>query len=83
MGLLTTLITLPVTGPVKGAWWIMEKIHEQAEQAMNDPVAIKAEIAALEKRLDAGEITEEAYEAAELELLTRLRDIQRAGARSR
>lgn len=81
MGLLTSLLTLPVTGPAKAAWWIAETLHERALAELNDPKAIKAEIAALEKRLLAGEITEEDYEEAELALLTRLRDIQRAAKR--
>lgn len=81
MGLLTTLLTLPVAAPAKTAWWVAEKIHEQALATYNDPSAIKAEIAALEKRLLAGEISEAAYEVAELELLTRLRDVQRAAKR--
>lgn len=81
MGLLTTLLTLPLAGPAKAAWWITEKLHEQALTEINDPNTIKAEIKALEQRLLAGEITEDAYEEAELALLTRLRDIQRAQRR--
>lgn len=81
MGLLTTLLTLPVAGPAKAAWWIAEKLHEQALAEMNDPKTIKAEIAELERLLLAGEIDEATYEEQELALLTRLRDLQRGGAR--
>lgn len=80
MGLLTALLTLPVSAPVKTAWWVAEKLHEQAIAERDDPATIKAAIAHLEERLLAGEITEDAYEDAELELLTRLREIQSAGA---
>ncbi|MEM9726767.1 MAG: gas vesicle protein GvpG [Pseudomonadota bacterium] len=79
MGLLTTLLTLPVAGPIKGALWLTGKIHEQALQAINDPAEIKRQILRLEQALEAGEIDEETYEAAELALLTRLRETQRAG----
>lgn len=79
MGLLTTLLTLPVTAPLNTALWIGKKIHEHALETINDPSEIKRQILALEERLDAGEISEEEYEEAELALLTRLRDIQRQG----
>lgn len=78
MGLLTTLLTLPVTGPINTAWWVAEKLHEQALAKLNDPAEIKREIAKLEARLDAGDITEEQFEEVELQLLTRLRDAKRA-----
>lgn len=77
MGILTSLLTLPLTGPVKGAWWLAEKLHEHALEQMNDPAEIKREIARLEQAMLAGEITEEAYEEQELLLLTRLRDLSR------
>lgn len=78
MGLLTSLLTFPVSAPLKSAWWVAEKLHEKATAELNDPATIKAAIADLEKRMLAGEISEDDYEEAELELLTRLRDIQRA-----
>lgn len=74
MGLLRGLVTLPVSGPVKGTLWIAKKIHEAAEQEHNDPAALRAQLARLEGLLLAGEITEEAYDAAEQDLLLRLRN---------
>ncbi|MEL6265938.1 MAG: gas vesicle protein GvpG [Pseudomonadota bacterium] len=46
---------------------------------MNDPATLKARLAHLEKLLLSEQITEDEFEALELEILTRLRDIQRAG----
>lgn len=80
MGLLTTLLTLPVSGPVKGAFWTLSKVTEAAEAEFYDPAAIRREIGALERRLEADEITEAEYEAAEDALLDRL---EAAMARSR
>lgn len=80
MGLLTTLLTLPVSGPSKAAWWLMEKLHDEALRSLNDPKEIKRALLTLEQQLDAGEISEEQFEEQELALLTRLRDVQRAGA---
>lgn len=83
MGILTSLLTLPVAGPLKAAWWLTEKLHEQALATMNDPAEIKRELVRLEESLDAGEIDEDTFEELELRLLTRLQDIQRAGGAQR
>ncbi len=77
MGLLTTLLTLPVSGPVRGAVWVLEKVHEAAEAQVYDPAAIKRELVDLERRLEAGEIDEAAFEAAEEVLLDRLDEAAR------
>ncbi len=77
MGILTTLLTLPVSGPIRGALWVAEKIHEAAEDQRLDPGAIKRELGALERRLLAGEIDEEAFETAEAALLDLLDEAER------
>jgi len=81
MGILTTLLTLPVSGPIKGAMWIAGQVHDAAQAQMNDPAAIKAALVDLERKLDAGEIDEAAFDAAEEALLDRLVDVQRKAAR--
>ena len=72
MGLLTSLLTLPVSGPLRGAFWVAEKIAEQAVAEHNSPEAIEAALAALEQDLLAGRIDEETFEDAEDALLSRL-----------
>jgi hypothetical protein len=79
MGILTTLLTLPVSGPVKGTMWVLEKVHEAAEAQYYDPGAIKRDLVDLERRLEAGEIDEETFEAAEEILLDRLDEAARRG----
>ena len=74
MGLLRTLLTLPVSAPVGGALWIAARIHESAQQEMTDPAAIRRALGELERELEAGRIDEPTFEAAELILLTRLRE---------
>ncbi|MEO0915903.1 MAG: gas vesicle protein GvpG [Pseudomonadota bacterium] len=73
MGLLGTLMTLPVAGPLKGSLWVAKKIHETAENELNDPSAIRRALARLEEQLLAGEISEDDYDEAEMDLLLRLR----------
>lgn len=72
MGLVKTLLTFPVSGPVKGGLWVAGKIHEAAEQKMNDPAAIRSALQRLEDQLLSGEISEDEYDEAEEVLLRRL-----------
>jgi Gas vesicle protein G len=72
--MLFKLLTLPFSGPLAGVEWIGHKIHETALARLNDPTEIKRQLAALEEKLEAGELAEAEFEALELELLTRLRD---------
>lgn len=73
MGLLRSLLALPVSGPMKGTMWIAGKIHETAEQELNDPAAIRKALAMLEQQLLAGDISEDDYDEAEAVLLMRLK----------
>jgi hypothetical protein len=71
MGLLS-LLTLPVTGPARGGWWVMQQIVEAAEAELYDEGRITAELRALHAELDAGRLSEDDHAAAEEALLERL-----------
>ncbi|WP_342070899.1 gas vesicle protein GvpG [Yoonia algicola] len=73
MGLLRTLLTLPIKGPVDGTLWVARKIEEAADKELNDPAALRKSLAALETQLLAGAITEEEYDEAETHLLLRIK----------
>ena len=73
MGLLSSLILLPVKGPMDGAVWVANKVNESVQQEWNNPASIRKALVSLEKQLLAGEISEAAYDAAETELLLRLK----------
>ena len=72
MGLLSRLLTAPVSLPVSGALWVAAKVAECAEAELTDPATIRAALGSLEQDLIAGRITEEAFELAEADLLARL-----------
>jgi len=72
MSLLFDLLTLPVSGPVKGLAWIAEKIVEQADRELYDEESIRGQLAELEMRQEIEEISEEEYEKEEADLLARL-----------
>lgn len=71
MGLIGGLLTLPLA-PVRGAFWVFDRVIEEAESQLHDPTVIRAELAEAEAALERGEIDEETYEALERELLDRL-----------
>ncbi len=75
MGMLGSLLLLPVKGPMDGAFWVMQKIHGAALEEFNDPATIKRALAALEQALMRDDITEDDYDKAETELLLRLKAI--------
>ncbi len=75
--MLFKLLTLPVSLPLDGVQWVGEKIRDQAIAALNDPTELKRQLAALERKLEAGELGEEEFEALENELLLRLKEASR------
>lgn len=76
MGLLRNLLTLPISGPVNGTLWVAGKVHEAADKELNDPATLRKSLVALERQLLAGVITEDAYDAAENDILERLQGLQ-------
>ncbi|WP_338895043.1 gas vesicle protein GvpG [Streptomyces sp. TG1A-60] len=71
MGLITEVLLLPFA-PVRGSLWTVRQVLTEAERQYYDPAAVRAELARLEQRLDAGEIDEEEFDRLEDELLDRL-----------
>jgi len=71
--MLLRLLASPIRLPVGGALWLAERICETAEAELNEPAKLKARLAAIEKQLEAGEITEEAFEVEEAAIIKRLR----------
>ncbi len=66
------LLAFPAFLPVGGVGWIASQVGQAVESQWNDPKRIEAALLALETRLDAGEITEAAFEEAESHLLSEL-----------
>lgn len=73
MGLLRSLILLPVKGPLDGAVWVAQKVNESAQQERNNPASLRKALIALEKKLISGEISEDTYDALETDLLLRIK----------
>jgi hypothetical protein len=58
--------------PAKGFMGIVKVLYDRAYEELYDPNRIREELMAYQLKLDMGEISEEAYEAKETELLERL-----------
>jgi hypothetical protein len=72
VGLLFNLLTLPVTGPLKGTMWVAEQVLEVAERDFYDEDAIRRAIQDVESTYRSGAMSDEEYEAAVDALLERL-----------
>ena len=71
MGLIAEVVLLPFA-PVRGSGWVIRQVLAEAERLYYDPGTVRAELAALEEQLTAGEIDEEEFDRREDELLDRL-----------
>jgi len=83
MGLIGSLLTFPVSGPLKGVMWLAEMLQERAESEMYNEDAVRGRLMELELRLDMGEITEDVYQATEDELVAQLAEIRERRAAER
>ncbi|MGK7867658.1 gas vesicle protein GvpG [Falsiroseomonas sp. E2-1-a20] len=70
------LLTLPVALPLGGIEWLARRVDQAVDAQWNDPKRIESALIALERRLEAGEIDEAAFEAAEAGLLRELREMR-------
>lgn len=71
MGLLR-LLTMPVTGPARAGWWVLEQVVGAAEAELYDEERIRAQLRQLAAEVDAGRLSEQEHELAEAALLERL-----------
>jgi len=76
MGLLSKLLTFPVSGPMAGIRWSLEMVERTAREELTDDTAIKQDLMELQLALESGEIDDAEYLAREAELMTRLRDVR-------
>jgi hypothetical protein len=72
LGLISGLLTLPLA-PVRGVVWITERVAEQADKELYGESTIRSQLYELQAAYEWGELSDEEFEAAENELLERLR----------
>lgn len=76
MGLLTSIIFFPVTGPVAGIKWTLGKVQRVVEDELVDDTPVKQALMELQMRVEIGEIDDDAYLVEEAALMRQLRDIR-------
>ena len=78
MGILGSLLTSPVFGPIDGLLWLARTIEQQANAERWDEGKVTAGLQELELDLDLGKIGLAEYEAREAVLLQQLKEIREA-----
>lgn len=78
MGILGSILTSPVLGPLDGVLWLARTIEQQANAERWDEGKVTAGLQELELDLDLGKIGVEEYEAREAMLLKQLKEIREA-----
>jgi hypothetical protein len=73
---LLRLLTLPISAPIAGIKYCLEKVAEVAEREMWDEEPVREELILLNEAYEEGKVGEEDFRAREAELLTRLREIR-------
>jgi hypothetical protein len=76
MGVVTGLLLLPITGPLRAFRFLLERLHDEAEAVLRDEGRAFAELIDLSMRHNAGQLTEAEYIEQEAHLLERLNSIR-------
>lgn len=76
MGLISGLLLLPITGPVLGFRFFLERLRDEAEAVLHDEGRAFAELIDLSMRHSAGQLSDAEFSAQEAEMLERLSSIR-------
>jgi hypothetical protein len=76
MGLLSSILLAPFTGPIDATRWTLEKVQRVVEEELTDDTPIKEDLMRLQLQLDAGEIDDDEYVVREADIMRRLREVR-------
>ena len=76
MGLLSSVLLAPFTGPWNGTMWTLDKVRRAVEEELTDDTAVKEDLMRLQLELEAGDITDDQYVEREKEIMQRLREVR-------
>ena len=68
-----------IFAPVKGVYHLVKVIHDRAEEEMYNPEKIQEELMQLQLQFEMDQISEEAYDLQEADLLQRLAESKKRG----
>ncbi len=76
MGLLSSILFFPVTGPVAGIRWSLDKVMRVVREELTDDSGVKQELMELQMQLELGDIDDDEYVEREAALMQRLREVR-------
>ena len=76
MGLLSNILFFPITGPVAGIRWSLNKVVQVAEEELTDDAPVKQELMELQMQLELGDIDDDEYVEREAVIMQRLREVR-------
>jgi len=76
MGLLSSILLAPFTGPIDGTMWTLDKVQRAVQEQLVDDTPIKEDFMRLQIELDAGEIDDDEYLVREADIMRRLREVR-------
>jgi hypothetical protein len=76
MGLLSSILLAPFTGPWDGTMWTLDKVRRAVEDELTDDSTIKEDLMRLQLELESGDIDDEEYLAREQVIMQRLREVR-------
>lgn len=76
MGLLSSILLAPFTGPWSGTMWTLDKVQRSVEEQLIDDTPIKEDLMNLQLALEVGDIDDDEYLRREAEIMQRLREVR-------
>ncbi|MEO6778976.1 MAG: gas vesicle protein GvpG [Gemmatimonadaceae bacterium] len=76
MGLLSSILLAPFTGPWDGTLWSLDKVRRAVEEELTDDTAVKEDFMRLQMELEAGDIDDDEYLVREQAIMQRLREVR-------
>jgi hypothetical protein len=77
MGLLSSILFFPLTGPAAGIRWTLDQVTTVVRQELTDDAPVKQELMELQMLLELGDIDDAEYLERERALMERLREVRR------
>ena len=76
MGLLSSILLAPFTGPWAGTMWTLDKVRRAVEDELTEDSTVKEDLMRLQLDLEAGEIDDDEYIVREAAIMQRLREVR-------
>jgi len=76
MGLLSSILLAPFTGPIDGTMWTLDKVQRAVQEQLVDDTPIKEDLMRLQLELESGDIDDDEYLVRETAIMRRLREVR-------